>query len=97
MEMNHIMASTNLSYTNEDGKRGSSWIVISHAHRLSIVKFIPESSPHALERLLLCFGWLESEIFHVYMVVLSLLDLNAFIGTLDMERLRKFRCCIHSL
>jgi hypothetical protein len=86
--MNDI-TSTNLGYTAEDGNRVASWIVISHAHRLSILKFISEASPAgALERLLLCFGCLELEILLVYKVVLSLLEPNAFIGTPDMERAR---------
>lgn len=86
--MDDIVANTNISNAVEDDKRGSSWIVISHSHRLSILKFISDSSPDALERLLSCFGCLKSEIFHVYKVVLSLVDPNAFIGTLDMERAR---------
>jgi hypothetical protein len=94
--MNDIITSTNLGYTAEDGKGGSSWIVISHAHRLSILKFISEASPDALERLLLCFGCLESEIFHVYKVVLSLLEPNAFIGTPDMERARSSAASIYN-
>jgi hypothetical protein len=84
-EMNDIMASTNLGYPADDGKRGSSWIVISYVYCLSILKFISEASPNALECLLLCFGCLELEIFYIYKVVLSLLEPNAFIGTLDME------------
>jgi hypothetical protein len=86
--MDDIVASTNLSNAAEDDKRGSNWISISHSYRLSILRFISDASPDALERLLLCFGCLESEIFQVYKVVLSLLDPNAFIGTPDMERAR---------
>jgi hypothetical protein len=76
--------------------RVASWIVISHAHRLSILKFISEASPGALERLLLCFGCLESEILLVYKVVLSLLEPNAFIGTPDMERARSSAASIYN-
>jgi hypothetical protein len=90
------VASINICNAVEDAKRGSSWIVISHSQRLSILKFILDASPEALERLLLCFGCLESEIFQVYKMVLSLLDLNAFIGTPHMERTRSSVVSIHS-
>jgi hypothetical protein len=59
--------------------------MISYSHRLSILKFISEASPDALECLLLCFSCLKLEIFQVYKVVLSLLELNTFISMPDME------------
>jgi hypothetical protein len=48
-EMDDMMTGTNFSYTAEDGKQGSSWIAISHSHRLSILEFISKASPDALE------------------------------------------------
>jgi hypothetical protein len=90
--MDGIVASTNISNAVEDDKQASSWIAIPHSHSLSILKFISDASPDALERLLLCFGCLESEIFQNVQGGSKLVGSKCFHWHTGYGTSEKFRC-----